>query len=300
MFSQTEILLMIFVVSVLLIFIVVLTILDIMEYRRNKDSLNDNVLNEDFVIQDEEPKKQDEVTIMEEGEAKEENLSYVDDDKDLFVELEEEPLEKKIVEPLVNTVEEKIVEPVVKVENNIEENINVVNDTSIVESEITYNDYVEEEMPKRVNLNEELSKVQETMVSEDEVERKVLSFEEEQERTAIISLDELMQKTDDLYNENEVVQYDDGNEPISIDEVISMYNKEEKEISIPEVQQIVEEKIEEKKELYTKKEEIPFISSIYGIEKNEMSFENTATYEKLDREKSNEFMRELKERIENH
>lgn len=277
MFSQTEILLMIFVVSVLLIFIVVLTILDILEYRKSK-IVEENYLEEDnreFVPQ------REEVTIME---------------------IEEE----KVLEP-VNTVEVKNNDEPLFEEIGEEDYIpsnNSINDESVfvkeetVASEITYNDF-KEDMPKRVNLNEELTKIENTMVDENEIEKKVLSFEEEQERTAIISLDELLQKTDDLYNENEVVQYDDGNEPISIDEVINMYNKEQKEINVPEIEAIVEEKVEEKKELYSKKEDIPFISSVYGIEKNEMSFENTATYEKLDREKSNEFMRELKERIEN-
>ena len=266
MFSQTEILLMIFVVSFLLVFIVILTILDIKEYRKNKDVLE---LEEDIDTSKEEDVQivKDEVTIME-----------VEDS---------EPLEVKEIKNEVNDnelfMEEEEIIPV-KIEKT-------------KEPEITYNDY-KEEIPKRVDLNEELTKVEETMVEENEIEDKALSFEEEQERTAIISLDELMQKSDDLYNENEYVQYDDGNEPISIDEVINMYNKEEKEISIPEVREIVEEKVETK-ELYTKKEEIPFISSIYGVEKNEMSFENTATYEKLDRAKSNEFMRELREKIEN-
>ena len=44
---------------------------------------------------------------------------------------------------------------------------------------------------------------------------------------------------------------------------------------------------------------MPFISSIYGFENDEMSFENTANYEKMDRAKTNEFMRRLKEMNEN-
>lgn len=304
MFSQTEILLMIFVVSILLIFIIVLTVLDILEYRKNKGIVQEVVEEENNSLST--SNITDEVTIMEVEDEKElepvKAEVYENNDNDLFVELEEDKnhlkdamevkTEEKEIEPVLNEVEENVIEPFVseKVEVN-----------NVAAPEITYHDY--QEMPTRVNLNEELSKAEDTLVLEDEIEDKVLSFEEEQERTAIISLDELMQKSDDLYNENEVVQYDDGNEPISIDEIINMYNKEEKEINIPEVNAIVNEKVEEKevekKELYTKKEDIPFISSVYGIEKNEMSFENTATYEKLDREKTNEFMRELKERIEN-
>ncbi len=304
MFSQTEILLMIFVVSILLIFIIVLTVLDILEYRKNKGIVQEVVEEENNSLST--SNITDEVTIMEVEDEKElepvKAEVYENNDNDLFVELEEDTnhlkdamevkTEEKEIEPVLNEVEKNVIEPFVSEEVEV---------NNVVAPEITYHDY--QEMPTRVNLNEELSKAEDTLVLEDEIEDKVLSFEEEQERTAIISLDELMQKSDDLYNENEVVQYDDGNEPISIDEIINMYNKEEKEINIPEVNAIVNEKTEEKevekKELYTKKEDIPFISSVYGIEKNEMSFENTATYEKLDREKTNEFMRELKERIEN-
>lgn len=304
MFSQTEILLMIFVVSILLIFIIVLTVLDILEYRKNKGIVQEVVEEENNSLST--SNITDEVTIMEVEDEKElepvKAEAYENNDNDLFVELEEDTnhvkdamevkTEEKEIEPVLNEVEENVIEPFVSEEVEV---------NNVVAPEITYHDY--QEMPTRVNLNEELSKAEDTLVLENEIEDKVLSFEEEQERTAIISLDELMQKSDDLYNENEVVQYDDGNEPISIDEIINMYNKEEKEINIPEVNAIVNEKVEEKevekKELYTKKEDIPFISSVYGIEKNEMSFENTATYEKLDREKTNEFMRELKERIEN-
>ena len=106
-------------------------------------------------------------------------------------------------------------------------------------------------------------------------------------------------RINELYNQNEVVQYDDGNEPISIDEVISMFNKEEK--SVPEVMQdIVEDNVSEKKEAYSHKETTPFISSVYGIEptSNSLEFENTATYEKLSRVKKNEFMTKLREKYE--
>ena len=157
---------------------------------------------------------------------------------------------------------------------------------------------IEEE---HADLNEEINKALETVSKEDAI----ADYEMEQERTAIISLDELMEKSNELYNDNEVTQYDDGNEPISIDEVIKMFNHDHEEVKtvvektkeIPEVyEKAVEEKIP-----YSKKETIPFISSVYGIEKddNALEFENTATYEKLDRENYNDFVAQLKEMNEN-
>ena len=66
--------------------------------------------------------------------------------------------------------------------------------------------------------------------------------------------------------------------------------------SVPEVMADI---VEEKK-LYSKKESIPFISSVYGIEtNNQLEFENTASYEKLSRVQNKEFMNKLREMKEN-
>ncbi len=280
MFSQNELMLMIFVVGVLLVFIVVLTILDLREYRKLKNE------DEEFKPEKEEPiqeiEKQDSSVEMEfVQEPKEEQemevlVSEVKENDTPFVEEDEIiPIVQENVEPIRDVIEEvheEVVEPIV-MPKMVEEH-------------------------QEVHLDEELDKISETIVDD---EKKVVSFEEEQERTAIISLDELMNKSDNLYNANEINQYNDDDEPISLDEVFNMYQKEEPEevVEVRETPKVLEEVMEEKKELYTKKESVPFISSLYGLEKNDMSFENTASYEKLNREQSNEFMRKLREMSEN-
>ena len=261
MFSQNELILMIMVVSVLLVFIIVLTILDIKEYKKNKDiDVSENVGEEQDVKEEIVSIESKEKEVIEVEEVKEENITFEKEEQQeevFFEELESE-----------------------------------VYDSVPVEPEISYETYTNKEI--KIDLPNELDKIEETI--EPDGEKIVTSFEEEQERTAIISLDELLKKSDNLYQENENIQYDDGNEPISLDEILNMYNKEN-DVAIPEVMQEIEikEEKEEKKELYSKKESIPFISSIYGIENNEMSFENTANFEKFDRESNNEFMRRLKE-----
>ena len=158
MFSQTEILLMIFVVSILLIFIIVLTVLDILEYRKNKGIVQEVVEEENNSLST--SNITDEVTIMEVEDEKElepvKAEVYENNDNDLFVEREEDTnhvkdamevkTEEKEIEPVLNEVEENVIEPFVseKVEVN-----------NVVAPEITYHDY--QEMPTRVNLNEELS-----------------------------------------------------------------------------------------------------------------------------------------------
>ena len=165
------------------------------------------------------------------------------------------------------------------------------------------------------------------------------NYEEEQEASAIISLDELVKKSKELYENNELAQYEDeGTEPISLQEleekkvvrseewydepfIISEVVPEEEQEEVVEIKQeklVLDDfnsvRIDEVKD--TKKEETkfknsPIISPIFGIEKQieelspaEMELENTANYEKLDEEirKTNEFLmtlRELQKKLDN-
>ena len=163
------------------------------------------------------------------------------------------------------------------------------------------------------------------------------NYEEEQEEAAIISLDELIKKSKELYENNELAQYEDeGTEPISLQEleekkvvrseewydepfIISEVVPEEE---VEEVVEVKQEKLvlddfntvkvnEVKEEVTPKFKYSPIISPIFGIEKQieemsptEMELENTANYEKLDEEirKTNEFLmtlRELQKKLDN-
>ncbi len=284
MFSQNEILLMIGVVSVLLICITVLTILDIKDYLKAKHGL---ILEEESLEEETPSIEPITVSVVEEkkeevNEAKEIAIE-VNEEKEnkevYFEEMEDESFEEK---PVITPVQEEIVMPREEIKKE----------------------------KKRLDILDELEEIENNLPNKKD---DVTNFEMEQERTAIISLDELLKKSEDLYSDNEVVQYDDGNEPISIDEVLKMFKKDDEEEvqlveekSVPEAfQEVVEEtKVQEpalEKELYSKKETIPFISSIYGIEQdnNALEFENTATYEKLDRQNQNDFITQLREMNEN-
>lgn len=288
MFSQKEILLMISVVSVLLVFIVVLTILDIKEYckEKKKNEFLDLDKNED---QEEEPMiaataiNEEPVEVMEVHDTS----SHPVEDEILIMDEVEEPVAHQ-VSPVQDVSHEEIVV------NNVNNSIN---------NEIVINDVEEEYVPHKISVSNELNKVVETLVDENRLENTITSFEEEQERTAIISLDELLKQSDTLYSSNEVTQYNEDNEPISIEEAINVLNNEtilnetEKEVEIPQVVETVMEP--EEKELYTHKENMPFISSIYGVVDADAAFENTANFEKMDRAKTNEFMARLREMNEN-
>ena len=266
MFTQNELLLMIGVVGVLLLSIIILTVLDVREYLKNKKL---DIVNEE--------EKQEEAVTFEEKEEKLEPIEVLEvkDEEVLISDVVDTPLMEEVIEPV------KKVEPL-----STFDEIDRAAEMSI---------QVNKEEEK--DLYEKLEEATKPMPS---LEDTITNFELEQERTAIISLDELLKKSDELYSNNEVMQYDDGNEPITIDEVMNRYNEanvtEEKEIPM-----VMEEVMETKDEAYSHKQSTPFISSIYGIEQNNnaLEFENTATYEKLDRASNNEFMQKLREMSEN-
>ena len=182
--------------------------------------------------------------------------------------------------------------------------------------------------PDQETARLELRKLQEELEREEQNENieqdAVNQYEEEQERTAIISLEELIEKSKEMYEANELTQYkDEGNEPISIQDLEVQVKKQAAVYTEPfkltnvvseeEVKQEIEEsfmQVEMKETMHmddfntitpetvqpVKKEpEIkrfkssPIISPIFGIERdpareNEIALENTANYEKLDAE----------------
>ena len=237
------------------------------------------------------------------------------------------------VEPVVVSVKENPVNinDSIMLNNQFEEKVEVVEPTVITpvespkneEEVIKYKDEVYTESEAKAELEritEELKKL-ENEEKEENIE--LTKFETEQEENAIISLDELIAKGKTITEQNEVTQYqDDGNEPISIQELEERYKREKEQVEILEV---VEEPKEEKpklsiddflsakekvtplKEAYSENKTTyhpsPIISPIYGIEEEPvkknttLELENTANYDKFDEEirKTNEFLSKLKE-----
>ena len=184
--------------------------------------------------------------------------------------------------------------------------------------------------PDQATAQLELKKLTEELKRQEEEAMKIenhdlSNYEESQEENAIISLEELVAKSKDMYAQNELTQYvDEGNEPISLQEleeksVLSVPAFEEN-FSIEKVvpkEELVEESIPEDTKIrmddfntieatidsvdtVKKFKNSPIISPIFGIERNDnndMALENTANYEKLDAEikRTNEFLLTLKD-----
>lgn len=221
----------------------------------------------------------------------------------------------------LNVVEEKK-EEVNKISDNQYERKYKENSNHIDKIEYT------EIEPNKEQAREEIRKATEELLRTQELQLKdkidLREFEKEQEENAIISMDELYEKSKTLYEQNEITQYkDEGDEPISIADLERRMNRiktdsieleVEEEIKIQEPIEVLKEDNTMKlddintinntsvNELY-KDDKIfkssPVISPIFGIENqtNDMEFENTANYEKFDDEikKTNEFLKVLKE-----
>lgn len=253
-----------------------------------------------------------------------------------FIEEDSEPILQVIQD--TNLVSENVVEEVkINEEDNVRQVIEEIKnevfnelekeekkeeDIELLDDEVETLEYTSIEPDVNV-AREELHKITEELVKQEAKKEEVIenasltSYEVEQEENAIISLEELVRKSKDMYEANELTQYsDEGNEPISIKEleviagreaepitsnfVISSVVKEEKEKVVLDDFNTI--KTDETKEVKRFKSS-PIISPIYGIEKKEkevndlIELENTANYEKLDAElkKTNEFLMTLKE-----
>lgn len=199
------------------------------------------------------------------------------------------------------------------------------------EDSLQYTDAVPTQEEAKEELRQatiELLKAQKQQKVEESKNIELTEFEEEQEKNAIISVEELMKKSDILYEQNETTQYaDEGNEPISLKDLERRMNNIKEEAKALDIKQ-QEPEIIESTPIEISKEETnkvvlddfysidktkaynddhifkssPIISPIFGIEKqhtndNSLELENTANYEKLDEEikKTNEFLGKLRE-----
>ena len=229
------------------------------------------------------------------------------------------------------TTETYVIEPK-KEENSISEleYTTIEPDTETAKLELKK---LEERLMQEEMKEEELIVIEDEYQEEPVIEKaeviednniQLTSYEEEQEASAIISLEELLSKSKELYEANEVTQYEDeGNEPISLQD---LEVKMDKKASSIENEFVIEEVVPDKEmtkdeaeilgideeadkqnvgdiRIQPKFKSSPIISPIFGIEGinnkevNELELENTANYEKLDQEikKTNEFLMTLKE-----
>lgn len=257
-------------------------------------------------------------------------------DKPVLQVIDSDPEESSLSELIANTMPietikeeavEVIEEPAIKEEPVIIEDVDILEEAREVEQlELEEEKPVTEELqytniePNPEEAKKELEKIteelkQQEILEEQGVQNEALtSYEIQQEENAIISLEELVKKSKNMYEANELTQYaDEGNEPISLNEleeklgVTAKINTEpfkiEEVVSDEDLANVIEEEpVKEVVQETRRFKSSPIISPIYGIEKpvnetRDIQLENTANYEKLDAEikKTNEFLMTLKD-----
>lgn len=181
-----------------------------------------------------------------------------------------------------------------KVEINENDNFEDIKDQTIAISE----NIVYEEKTSVKEAKKAIEEAAKKLVYEEQDIIGQTFFEKMQEENSIISYDELISKNIDVDYENEKVLEDEGNEPITIDELYSMSNEETEE---------EKQKKEEKMVYYVNSESKKFknsevISPVFGVKRdviykkeyNELG--ETINIKELDMEikKTEEFLKELK------
>ena len=142
--------------------------------------------------------------------------------------------EEEIVEEIAPKEEVKVVEEIVEIKEETPVDVQVVEqkeEVSDIANAINEQLIKEEIETKEANL-QKANEVQEDLneLLEIGIEQKIAEYEDEQERKAIISVEEFNKISDEMYDSNEVIQMayeDEGNEPISIEELETLYNTRE-------------------------------------------------------------------------
>ncbi len=203
-------------------------------------------------------------------------------------------------EPKIETFKEEIIDPIETL------------DIEFLDDHIEESEILNEQEMERTQAKIELEKLYEELSlakneKNEELEDTLTKFELEQEEEAIISYDELVKVSDTLYKKNELLYENEEDAPLTIEDLRSKFEvesiKKEKNELDEFIKKMDQEEVEELDIEYKKFSPIPFISPIYGFEKNNLNpcvdieLENTANLEKLDAEirKANEFVVSLKE-----
>ena len=169
----------------------------------------------------------------------EENMT-LEDMKDPILIIDEQLESFEVQQPIIT---EEVVENVEIIEQSESEKETLAYE-QIIEELSVVEENIEEELqytniePDRKQAQEELMRLTEELEKAEQEARTInlTSYEEEQEENAIISLEELVRKSKEMYESNEIMQYEDeGNEPISLEDLERrMKNIKEEIISLEE------------------------------------------------------------------
>lgn len=271
LFTEKELLIMALVIAGLLLIVIILAILELLDRKKylvedennEENKINNGILESSFI----------ESSISNENIETTNETINIENNEEIKTNLEEftpSSEDDKIEELLLDD------EPVIKRVDIQDENISPVKKAKI-----------------------ELEKIEEEITNQPSLEDTLTNLETIEEQNAIISYQELLENTNDLTT----VLEDDGDEPITLDEVFKLFN------GSSDSGVIVNEALEALpiEEAYQGEfNSTPYLSPVNGLENEnlaEIQLENTANLEKLDKEirKTNQFLNilnELKKNLE--
>jgi len=201
----------------------------------------------------------------------------------------------KTINDLEQESEEKVVNTTV-IKDDVLEEVVPVSSLEVTEK-INEELYVESDLEKtqaQIEI-EEITKALKKAQEEEERIDPYAKFEEEQEQNAIISYKELQEKFDELYDENEKIQYiEDDNLPIDLNE---LYQKNEEILNPKKVKMDDMNTINISTNEESKFKSSPVISPVYGIQTETEKYQNNTTIKDIedDIKKTNDFLKILKD-----
>lgn len=216
-------------IGVVIILIIIISIIDRIDNkkRKQKKSLADTLSMKPIKVDEFENKDLEILNSI----SKQESKPIMDVDT---VPVPDKKIDYEVKIPDIKKIEDiRIVTPVVEKEE--------------VKEEIEEDYYVEDDLEKtqaQIRVEEITKALEEAQVDEKIEQDKYAKFEEEQEKNAFISYEELKNNYDRLYQENEKTQYvDDSTIPINIKELYDAAKQEELKTS--DVETLTMDSVEE-------------------------------------------------------
>lgn len=142
------------------------------------------------------------------------------------------------LEEVAEVIEKEETNEIIKEVETIEVNNQEIDEVRVEEAL----DYTTAE-PNQTEAQAELRRLTEALEQAEEATRNIdlTTYEEMQEKEAIISLEELIKRSKEMYESNELTQYaDEGNEPISLEDLERKAKEAIKQEEIVEVNETIE------------------------------------------------------------
>lgn len=300
LFTEVELLIMASIVGILLLVVIILSICEIISKRKEKNILLEEKLEElektdNYILEN---KSENSNLELEENNQLYDTLVNLNKVQNKTLSLDEISTyeEKKEIESqeVVIQEDEKVseffFEEITEIEPTIQGYSSDLNIKKIESEELV-------ELDSKEKAQIELLKIEEQLQHEESLEDTITNLEIIEEENAIISYQELINT-----KEFNVVTCDDGDEPITINEVFKLFNESKDSEKVMELVDAIPLS-EAYQGVFSS---TPYLSPINGIETeslSEIQLENTANLEKLEKEirKTNEFLNilnELKKNLE--